>query len=127
MTQTHCGEAEFVNHRIVRWAPGATQGSVAAGVHGPGSGPRRRIARGTRRGAPQKKASADHNASGLSRIALQRVLVVHTTVAEKLLTEVARRAHGNDTSAAEDVVFQLASFKDVAIRSRRSRPGHAPS
>ena len=31
MTQTHCGEAEFVNHRIVRWAPGATQGSVAAG------------------------------------------------------------------------------------------------
>ena len=31
MTQTHCGEAEFVNHRIVRWAPGATPFSVAAG------------------------------------------------------------------------------------------------
>ena len=38
MPQTHCGEAEFVNHRIVRWAPGATQGSVVAGVDGPGSG-----------------------------------------------------------------------------------------
>ena len=37
MTQTHCGEADFENHWIVRWAPGATQSRVAAGVHGPGS------------------------------------------------------------------------------------------